>query len=116
MKILFSDYDGTLYIDGKVSAENVETIREWRAKGNLFAMASGRQHDNLHEVLTNAGVEYDYLLCFNGSEIFDREGRCLYRSSIPAKHLPALYQLISNEVGWANVCLLDRIPFFLYSL
>ena len=109
MKILFSDYDGTLRIGSGVSDENVEAVRAWQAAGNLFAMASGRQRNNLCEELARYGIESDYILCFNGAEIFDRKGECLHRANIPAEHLRGLYDIISSETGWANVCMLDRV-------
>ena len=42
-QILFSDFDGTLYVDKVVSQANREAVRRWRAAGGRFAMATGRQ-------------------------------------------------------------------------
>lgn len=107
-KILFSDLDGTLYINGVVSADDREAIRRWRAAGNLFAMASGRYLGALTQHLAEQGVEWDYLLCLNGAEAYDRDCRRLFEVPIDIALLPGLYHTIVQNDGWANVCYGDR--------
>ncbi len=41
MKILGSDFDGTLTVGG-IDAAKCEAIRAWRRVGNLFGLVSGR--------------------------------------------------------------------------
>jgi Cof subfamily protein (haloacid dehalogenase superfamily) len=103
-KILFSDLDGTLYIHGVVSDADREAIRRWRADGNLFAMASGRHLSALKQHLTEQGVEWDYLICLNGGEIYDAEDNLLYESAIDISILPALFETVARDDGWANIC------------
>lgn len=107
-KILFSDFDGTLFINGAVSDDDREAIRRWRAAGNLFAMASGRHLTPLKEHLAQQGVEWDYLLCLNGAEAFDSADRRLFEVPIDIGLLPGLYRTIVRDDGWANVCYGDR--------
>lgn len=103
-KILFSDFDGTLYIGAKVSDNDREALLRWRAAGNLFAMASGRQVSALRDHLAQEGVEWDYLLCLNGAEAYDRTERLLFETVIDITLLPDLYRTIVQNDGWANVC------------
>ena len=103
-KILFSDFDGTLFINGKVSDEDRAAIRRWRAAGNLFAMASGRHLTPLKEHLEREQVEWDFMLCLNGAEAFDHEDNRLFEVPINIELLPELFHTITLGNGWANVC------------
>jgi len=109
MKILFSDFDGTLFLGGTITEANRDAIHRWRAAGNLFAMATGRHVTDMQNMMAEAGAEYDYLLCLNGSEIFDREGRCLFNRTIDGSLLPGLFEAMWQGEGWVNVCHRERI-------
>ena len=41
-KFLISDYDGTFFIDNKSIKYNIEKVKQFRDKGNIFAIATGR--------------------------------------------------------------------------
>ena len=107
-KILFSDFDGTLFINGKVSDADREAIRRWRAAGHLFAMASGRHMTPLKVYLAQENVEWDYLLCLNGAEAFNAKGERMFETLIDISLLPGLFRAIVQEDGWANVCYGER--------
>lgn len=74
MKILASDYDGTLNVGGTVSKENIEAIQKWRAAGNLFGMVSGRNLGSLKKFMDQDSVPYDYLVGCNGAVMTDADG------------------------------------------
>ncbi len=42
MKLIASDFDGTITRYGKVWEEDLAAIQKWRAEGNLFGIVSGR--------------------------------------------------------------------------
>jgi len=107
-KILFSDFDGTLFINGKVSEADRDAIRRWRAAGNLFVMASGRNFSSLKEPMARENVDWDFLLCLNGAEAFDADGERLFEVPIDIRLLPELYHTIVLDDGWVNVCYGDR--------
>lgn len=77
MKILASDYDGTLNVGGTVSKENIEAIQKWRAAGNLFGMVSGRNLGSLKKFMEKDNVPYDFLVGCNGAVITDAEGNAV---------------------------------------
>lgn len=108
-KILFSDFDGTLYVNRSVSQANREAVRRWRASGRLFCLATGRQVADLRAHLAREGVEYDYLLCLNGAEGYDREGRPLFARDLDGAVLPELFDCMLAGRGWANVCFGERL-------
>lgn len=107
-RILFSDFDGTLYVNSAVSTANREAIRRWRAAGNLFAMASGRYVGALREHLNKEEVDYDFLVCLNGAEAYDRKGNLLFEQPIRIEILNGLFDALVQNDGWANVCYGDR--------
>ncbi|MBQ7380298.1 MAG: HAD hydrolase family protein [Clostridia bacterium] len=84
MKILASDYDGTLNVGGVVSKENIEAIQKWRAAGNLFGMISGRNLGSLKLFMDKDNVPYDFLVGCNGAVVTDAEGNAVGDNYIPA--------------------------------
>ena len=80
MKILASDYDGTLNVQGVVSKENIEAIAAWRAAGNLFGVVSGRNLGSIKKFVDKDGVPYDYMVGCNGSVMTDAQGNRLPKS------------------------------------
>lgn len=84
MKILASDYDGTLNVGGAVSKENIHAIEKWRAAGNLFGMISGRNLGSLKLFMDKDNVPYDFLVGCNGAVVTDAEGNAVGDNCIPA--------------------------------
>lgn len=77
MKILFSDYDGTLRINGKVSSKNVEAIKKFQVAGNTFAIATGRGFNSIKAECNKYGISPTYFVCNNGGAVFDANGNII---------------------------------------
>ncbi|MHC1735735.1 MAG: HAD hydrolase family protein [Erysipelotrichaceae bacterium] len=77
MKLLASDYDGTLRRNGVIREKDLIAIRRFREAGNLFGVVTGRCYDMIRNEFTHYGLELDFLICNNGSTIFDLDGNCL---------------------------------------
>lgn len=71
MKIICSDYDGTLN-HGGITAEKLDAIRKWKERGNLFCVVSGRQKEFFEEI-KEKDIPIDYLLACNGAVIVDKD-------------------------------------------
>lgn len=71
MKIICSDYDGTLN-HGGITEEKLSAIKKWQAAGNLFTVVSGRQKEFFFE-LKKRGIGVDYFLGCNGAVITDMD-------------------------------------------
>jgi HAD superfamily hydrolase (TIGR01484 family) len=85
MKLLVADFDGTLSKNHiTVSKKNREMIKKWKAAGNHFAVATGRAVHLLKPILDSHKIEYDYLICCNGSSIHSRS-ETLQESYLPVK-------------------------------
>jgi HAD superfamily hydrolase (TIGR01484 family) len=83
MRIAVSDYDGTLFINGSVSDENVTAITKWRHAGNLFGIATGRDLSLAIHGINHWHIPFDFLVCLNGSVLYDENLRLLQSTNIP---------------------------------
>ena len=91
MRILGSDYDGTL--THKLGEETYAAIRAWRAAGNKFGIVSGRPLSFSAEVQASyPELELDFFVGFNGAAVIDGCGNMIYEKTcteVSAKDLTA---------------------------
>lgn len=73
MKIICSDYDGTLN-HGGITEEKLSAMKKWQKEGNYFCVVSGRQKDFFFE-LKKREIPLDFFLACNGAVIVDKEYR-----------------------------------------
>ncbi len=103
MKIIATDYDGTLNHNG-IDDVKRRAISNWRSKGNLFGVVSGRGLKSLSEVIKDKAFEYDYLIVNNGAIVCDQNCNILkeYRcKGTVAK--PFIKDLFSWGCPFANI-------------
>ena len=77
MKLIGSDYDGTLN-HGGIDEEKLDAIRRWRAAGNVFGVISGRGPDFLAELTETLGDNFDFYASCNGGVAVDAKGNTLF--------------------------------------
>lgn len=82
MKLLATDYDGTLLFGDTLLQEDLDAIHKWREDGNLFAIVTGRSHESMMKQIAQYGLQLDYLVTNNGGMIFDKEGKNLLASQL----------------------------------
>ena len=84
MKLLVSDYDGTFNEDKNISKinSNIDAVKRFMDNGNLFAFATGRSFDSIKGETSRYKIPYDYLICNNGSAIFDRDDNLIFQNTI----------------------------------
>lgn len=103
MKIIATDYDGTLNHNGIDKAKQ-NAISKWRKAGNLFGVVSGRGVRSLLDCIEDKDFEFDFLIANNGAVICDenintiKEYRC---DGAVAK--PFIEDLFSWECPFANI-------------
>ena len=73
MKLIGSDYDGTLN-HGGIDEAKLSAIRRWRAAGNIFGVVSGRGPDFLAELTDKLGDNFDFYASCNGGVAVDACG------------------------------------------
>lgn len=103
MKIIASDYDGTLNYGG-IDDKKRNAIRLWREKGNKFGLVSGRGLCSLVDILAEDGFECDFLLASNGAVIAGGNGAVLKESRCDGALAKPLIDFLFEKGCWrANV-------------
>lgn len=77
MKLIGSDYDGTLN-HGGIDENKLDAIRRWRQAGNKFGVISGRGPDFIAELIDKLGDNFDFYASCNGGVAVDAKGNPLF--------------------------------------
>lgn len=72
-KFLISDYDGTFYLNDEDIIKNIKKVNEFRKKGNIFAIATGRSFLDFTKKLEQFDIQYDYLTINHGATILNKK-------------------------------------------
>lgn len=81
-QIVFSDYDGTIYITEQDMEKNIKLIEEYRRLGGKFVIVTGRSKTSVNGVIEKYNLPYDYVIANNGAIIFDADGNKIYEQTI----------------------------------
>lgn len=95
MKIIATDYDGTLNRNG-ITKEKLEAIAKWREKGNKFGVISGRMLPSLINIVNKNNIEYDYLIACNGAVICDNNGEIIKQTKCDGTYAIPLLKFLFN--------------------
>ncbi len=97
-KILLSDLDGTLLNSNRqVSEENIEAIRYFISEGGRFAVATGRDIENILEMLAHVPLNF-HCIFSNGSVLFDKDkGEVLAETCLENKNVLPFLERCSKE-------------------
>lgn len=98
MKIIASDYDGTLRHRHGISDEDRNAIKKWRESGNLFGIVTGRDR-NFIKGIENDNIGVDFIIIYNGVEIYDANGNLLKRFTGISDRFYDLMPLILRKDG-----------------
>ena len=99
MKILGSDFDNTLYFldDEEKTRKNIEAVKRFIAKGNIFCIITGRTYLEIKEDLTKLGLPYTYLVCADGALIFDSTDYCLKKINLDRKIVEETVKILKEN-------------------
>lgn len=102
MKIAFSDFDGTLYFHAQdnIPQINIDAIKIWQDKGNLFVLCSGRDIHSLMYEVNHYDLTYDYVICNNGGTIFDKNLKLIKHFPLARKELDELVYSDITADSW----------------
>lgn len=123
MKIIGSDYDGTLNFGG-IDEKKRKAIAAWRDAGNLFVLVSGRHALNVRDLHMEQQFGCDYFVGSNGAVILNAEGEVVHADCCDKTVLLPLVRyllelgcpaaLVHGEKGWfytySSPELCDREP------
>lgn len=82
MRIIGSDYDGTLTAGG-IDKRKLAAIATWQKAGNCFALVTGRGMASMQEIRIQQQLNLDYYLCCNGGVLLDSNGDLLEHTLLP---------------------------------
>lgn len=105
MKLIASDYDHTLRFGDTVEASLIEAINDFRSKGNLFAVVTGRSIFTIYNELKEQNLGFDFIVASNGAMIVDETGKILYENYIDTKVARAMIDYADDQ----------KFPFFVCS-
>ena len=122
MKIIASDFDGTINYHGRVSDEDKEAIKRFRKAGHKFGIVTGRDAELSQWIRQGDGFEFDFIICCTGAFIRSGEGDVLYvkKGKVgsffddlinKAIELKALFFTIGNGFNKCYVDTLGKIPY-----
>lgn len=69
MKLLISDFDGTLYQNNTIEDHVLLKIEKWQREGNYFMVATGRDYLSLIEKIKAYNIFPDFIIGNNGATI-----------------------------------------------
>lgn len=98
--MIASDFDGTICYKGKVSEEDKEAIRRFRAAGNLFGLVTGRLTQTA--LAAASTVEHDFTIACSGGAIYDKDGKPEYAKSIEGDGMLTELFLAAKRCGSVN--------------
>lgn len=97
MKMLASDFDFTLYSnDELVVKKNVDAIRSFIKKGNLFSIVTGRNYSNIKRLLNRYDIPYHYLICQDGAKIFDSMDFCFFTGGLSKEEIVSIVSVLEK--------------------
>ena len=84
--MLASDYDGTLRQGNEVNQKTIDTINEFRKRGNLFGIVTGRDYVNGFEYFKRTNeFPFDFVITCSGAAAYDKEGNPYFIKRINGK-------------------------------
>lgn len=103
MKIIGSDYDGTLNHNG-IDDKKKKALKNWRDAGNIFALISGRGPGNVLELYNEQQFPCDYLIANNGAVIMKTDGTVISDIRCDGSlAVPLLKLLFKNGCPWGHI-------------
>ena len=84
-KLLVSDYDQTFYINDEDIEKNKIAVNEFRKKGNIFVIATGRSYADFMKKKNQYNIEYDYLIINHGATILDKKENIILMKKFQTK-------------------------------
>lgn len=100
MKLVASDYDKTFHRHDQQDLEtNMDAVANWRKKGNIFVISTGRDVASMLNEKKMRHIEYDYIVSLNGSFVVDADNKVLFKHSLDNKLAKDLVVMLRETMG-----------------
>ena len=103
-KILFSDFDGTLFFKEEFHQEDIEAIQTFQEAGNKFALCTGRPLGGVL-ALMEGKIKPDYYVLCTGGLVLDKDYHVVYGQEIPFDLVKEVCLKYENETIAGPHCL-----------
>ena len=97
MKILASDFDGTLCVEGKIDKKDIEGIKKLRKEGHKFIVSTGRTLIGMQEAIDKYSIEFDYLVLCNGALILDKDLKVIENNLVDFSDVKKIIEEFSGK-------------------
>ena len=97
-------YDQTFYINDEDIEKNKIAVNEFRSKGNIFVIATGRSYDDFMKKKNEYNIQYDYLIINHGATILNKDDNIIFNEEITNEILDNLKSDLRIEDSERNFC------------
>lgn len=91
MKLLASDFDGTLAFKNKIKESDIKKIQDFQKAGHLFGLATGRNLKGILNITQPYGLHFDFLVLASGSKIIDEKGHVFFNKPLSKEIVQKIY-------------------------
>lgn len=121
MKLLVSDFDGTIEInslfrDCYIPKGTISNINSFIKSGNKFMIATSRPYDSIMEEIKKYGIPYDYISVLNGCIVYDNNGHIIYSKDISHLDIDKLCELYSCISSIESIKNEDKILYYIFKI
>ena len=95
MKVIVSDFDGTLYKNDKIVYQ--DKINKFVIAGNIFIIATGRNMTSLKKDLDKFIINPSFFICNDGALILDQYLNVIYRMDIDTGMIRPIYNELKDD-------------------
>lgn len=119
MKLLVSDYDGTIEIeelfkDSYIPKGTISNIHDFRSAGNKFMIATARPYDSIMSEIKEYHIPYDFVSTLNGCVIHDNNGNIINSMDMPDLDIDEFYKLYSCIDKIETIKYEDRLLYYTF--
>ena len=113
-KMIASDYDRTFYLNDEDIEKNKTAIENFRKKGNIFVIATGRSYYHFMKKVKQYNFDYDYAIINHGATIIDNNNNVIYNMPMNNSVIKNLKHDLKLDESTDNFCcsnLDTKVPF-----
>ena len=99
MKVLASDFDGTLYfenVEGHYKKEDIIAIKKFQSAGHKFGVCTGRPYMGISHFMSK-DIHIDFYITNSGACVYDGDGNILIKNDMPIVGVKELLKLYPNQ-------------------
>lgn len=98
MKVIGSDFDGTITTGKTILDSTRKEIRKFRDAGNIFVIVTGRSVSKFKEGIKKYNIDFfDYVICADGSIVLDKNLNCIEKNTMNRNSVENVLNILLDE-------------------